>query len=328
MSAALVEAVGLTREYRRPRRPAIRALDGVDLAIRPGETLGLVGESGCGKSTLGRLLLRLDRPTAGSVRFEGRDLAACDAATLRSLRRRFQIVFQDPYPALNPRLTIGASVSEGLEVHRLAAGAKLRRRVGGLLEEVGLDPADADRYPHELSGGQRQRVGIARALAVEPVFLVCDEPVSALDVSVRAQILALLRRLQERHGLTMLFIAHDLAAVRQVAHRIAVMYLGRVVEEAEADRLVRHPLHPYTRALLSAVPDLDPARSRSRIVLEGDPAGGGVGAGGCAFAGRCWHPARDDRCRREAPMLRTVADTLVACHHAERDPMTTGVPAP
>jgi len=326
MSPPLVEARDLVKAYRtrgpfaRERR-TVRAVDGVSLDLAEGETVGLVGESGCGKSTLGRLLLRLDEPTAGTVRFEGVDLGAADRPTLRALRRRMQIIFQDPFSSLDPRLPVGDSVAEGLEIHRLARGEALRERVAALLTEVGLDPRDAGRYPHEFSGGQRQRIGIARALAVEPAFVVCDEPVSALDMSVRAQVLALLRRLQADRRLALLFIAHDLASVRQLAHRVAVMYLGRIVEEAPADAVVARPLHPYTRALLSAVPDPDPARARGRIILPGEPPRPGATLPACPFAPRCYHPAKDDRCLAERPVLRELQGARVACHHAALTPV-------
>ena len=297
----------------------IYAVNGVSLEVDAGETLALVGESGSGKSSFGRAVLRLYPPTSGSVTFEGQDLLGLDRRALRGVRRRMQIVFQDPYSSLNPRLTVGASVAEGLEIHRIVPKQEIRARVGALLEEVGLDPAMADRYPHEFSGGQRQRIGIARALAVEPAFLVCDEPVSALDVSVQAQVLNLFLELQRHRGLAYLFIAHDLAVVRQIAHRVAVMYLGRIVEQGDVETMVARPRHPYTVALLSAVPVPDPARQRMRIVLPGDPPSPTVLPQGCPFAGRCFHPAKNGRCTTERPELRLVDGREVACHYAELD---------
>jgi oligopeptide/dipeptide ABC transporter ATP-binding protein len=305
--------------------PPVRAVDGVSFELAPGETLALVGESGCGKSSVGRTILRLQEPTSGSAVFEGKELFALDRAELRRTRRRMQIIFQDPYSSLNPRRRIGDAVAEGIEIHRLARGAEIGRRVAALLQEVGLDPSYASRYPHEFSGGQRQRIGIARALAVEPTFIVCDEPVSALDVSVQAQVLNLLADLQRERGLSYLFIAHDLAVVRQLAHRIAVMYLGRIVEEGSADAVLGRPRHPYTVALLSAVPEPDPESRRTRIVLTGDVPSPSAPPPGCPFHPRCWHPRRDERCRQERPPLRPVGSTLAACHYAEDTPLPEGV---
>ncbi len=298
-------------------RPLVKAVDGVSFTVAPGETLGVVGESGSGKTTVGRTILRLEEPTAGAVRFEGVDLATLDAAALRAVRRRMQIVFQDPFASLNPRRPIGASVAEGLEIHQIVPPTDVADRVAALLAEVGLDPSYADRYPHEFSGGQRQRIGIARALAVEPQFIVCDEPVSGLDVSVQAQVLNLLLDLREQRGLAYLFIAHDLAVVRQVAHRIAVMYLGTIVEIGPARAVIATPRHPYTQALVSAVPDPDPAQRRERIVLTGEPPSPVAPPPGCPFAPRCFHPARDVRCDTERPALRERAGHAVACHHAD-----------
>ena len=297
----------------------VYAVNGVTLDVDAGETLALVGESGSGKTSFGRAILRLYPPTSGSVSFEGEDLLGLDRRALRDVRRRMQIVFQDPYSSLNPRLTVGDSVAEGLEIHRIVPKEEIRARVGALLEEVGLDPAMAGRYPHEFSGGQRQRIGIARALAVEPAFLVCDEPVSALDVSVQAQVLNLFLELQRHRGLAYLFIAHDLAVVRQIAHRVAVMYLGRIVEQGNVETVIRRPRHPYTVALLSAVPVPDPERQRMRIVLPGDPPSPTVLPQGCPFAGRCFHPAKNERCTTERPELRLVDHREVACHYAELD---------
>jgi oligopeptide/dipeptide ABC transporter ATP-binding protein len=299
----------------------VRAVDGVSFEVGRGETLALVGESGCGKSSVGRTILRLQEPTAGTAHFDGADVFALDRRELRRLRRRMQIIFQDPYSSLNPRMTIGAAVAEGIEIHRLATGAEVGRRVASLLAEVGLDPGYARRYPHEFSGGQRQRIGIARALAVEPAFIVCDEPVSALDVSVQAQVLNLLADLQRDRGLAYLFIAHDLAVVRQIAQRIAVMYLGRIVEEGATEELLARPHHPYTVALLSAVPEPDPAHRRSRIVLGGDLPSPSNPPPGCPFHTRCFHPLRSERCRTEVPPLRPVGGTVAACHYAESTPV-------
>jgi oligopeptide/dipeptide ABC transporter ATP-binding protein len=301
------------------RRP-VRAVEQVSFDVGRSETLALVGESGCGKSSVGRTILRLQEPTGGRATFDGTDIFALDRTALRRLRRRMQIIFQDPYGSLNPRMAVGAAVAEGIEIHGLARGAEVGRRVAGLLEEVGLDPGYARRYPHEFSGGQRQRIGIARALAVEPSFIVCDEPVSSLDVSVQAQVLNLLSDLQRIRGLSYLFIAHDLAVVRQIAHRVAVMYLGRIVELGPTESLLASPRHPYTVALLSAVPEPDPARRRSRIVLGGDLPSPSDPPGGCPFHTRCFHPARNERCRTELPRLRPVGATVAACHYAESTP--------
>ena len=300
--------------------PPVRAVDGVSFDVGRGETLALVGESGCGKSSVGRTVLRLQEPTGGEVRFEDVDVFGLDRTALRRLRRRMQIIFQDPYGSLNPRMTIGAAIAEGIEIHRLATGPEVGRRVGALLEEVGLDAGYGRRYPHEFSGGQRQRIGIARALAVEPSFIVCDEPVSALDVSVQARVLNLLADLQRDRGLSYLFIAHDLAVVRQIAQRAAVMYLGRIVEAGPTEALLAAPRHPYTVALLSAVPEPDPSRRRSRIVLSGDLPSPSNPPPGCPFHTRCFHPSRDVRCRTEVPMLRPVGATTAACHYAESTP--------
>jgi oligopeptide/dipeptide ABC transporter ATP-binding protein len=295
----------------------VRAVEGVSFEIARGETLALVGESGCGKTTVGRTVLRLQEPTSGQVRFDGLDVFALPSRELRALRRRMQIIFQDPYSSLNPRMTVGAAVAEGVEIHRLAARSEIPQRVAALLEEVGLDPASGSRYPHEFSGGQRQRIGIARALAVQPSFIVCDEPVSALDVSVQAQVLNLLVDLQQRRGLSYLFIAHDLAVVRQIADRVAVMYLGRIVETGPTEDVLSTPRHPYTRALLSAIPVPDPTGQRRRIILSGEPPSPAAPPPGCPFHPRCFHPKKNERCVGELPALRGVETVRVACHYAE-----------
>lgn len=321
MSEPLVAVRDLVVHYRRRgllarRAPAVRAVDGVSFEVAPGEALGLIGESGSGKSTVGRAILRLEPATSGAVRFAGQDLFAAPRAELRLLRRRMQIVFQDPGGALDPRMTAGRAVAEGMVVHRTVPADAIPARVAELLVEVGLDPGAADRLPHEFSGGQRQRLGIARALAVDPAFLVCDEPVSALDVSVRAQVVGLLADLQRRRGLALLFIAHDLAVVRQVAARTAVMYAGRIVETGATEDLLVEPRHPYTQALRSAVPVADPAPRPGRIVLAGEPPSPSAPPPGCPFHPRCFHPARDRRCTAERPELRAVGPVLAACHHA------------
>ncbi len=281
----------------------VKAVDGVSFDVFPGETLAIVGESGCGKSTTGRALLRLIEPTSGSVHYEGEDVLALGSADLRRLRRKMQIVFQDPFSSLNPRMSIGAIVREGLTIHKLAEGPTADARVRQLLEEVGLRSEYASRYPHEFSGGQRQRVGIARALSVEPRFIVCDEPVSALDVSVQAQVVNLLQDLQKDRGLAYLFIAHDLSVVEHIADRVAVMYLGRIMELAPTRELYDTPIMPYTQALLSAVPAPDPGVKRERILLAGDVPSPANPPSGCVFHPRCQHPMRDAACASIVPPL-------------------------
>ena len=329
MTAPLVQVRDLIKHYPGERpwlglgkpRAVVRAVDGVSFGIATGKTLGLVGESGSGKTTVARTLLRLTEPTGGSFLLEGEDVFALRAEPLRALRRRMQIVFQDPYSSLNPRMSVRQTLREPLQIHRLASRTERDGRVRSLLDEVGLDAELVDRYPHELSGGQRQRVGIARALSVEPRFLVCDEPVSALDVSVQAQVLNLLTDLQRKRGLTYLFIAHDLAVVKHIADDVAVMYLGRLVERASAATVYGLPRHPYTRSLLSAVPVPDPTAVQQRIVLQGDVPSPAHPPPGCAFHPRCPHPKKNDRCRTEVPALREVTPgQLVACHFAE-EPM-------
>jgi oligopeptide/dipeptide ABC transporter ATP-binding protein len=292
---------------------SVKAVSDVSLTIAAGETLGVVGESGSGKSTLGRLLLRLLEPTAGEVFFDGRRLADLSRAEMRRLRREMQIVFQDPYGSLDAHMRVGAIVAEGIEIHRLARGREKRERVVRLLEEVGLNAEHAERYPHEFSGGQRQRIGIARALAVGPRFLVLDEPVSALDVSVQAQVVNLLADLQQRHELTYLFVSHDLRVVGHLSHRIAVMYLGRIVELAPRDTLIDRPLHPYTRALLAAVPEPGEEAKPAVASVAGDPPSPLAPPSGCAFHPRC--PFAEERCVRERPELVAGAGGhAVACH--------------
>ncbi len=298
----------------------IRAVDGVSLEIKRGETLGLVGESGCGKSTVGRTILRLYDPVAGRIRFDGQDITTLSERQLRPLRRRMQMVFQDPYASLNPRHSVGRIIGEPMRAHRLASGRDIDRRVRELLQIVGLPPDAASRFPHEFSGGQRQRIGVARALSLNPDFIVADEPVSALDVSIQAQILNLLESLQTEFALTYLFIAHDLAVVRHISDRIAVMYLGTIVEVSPADELYRRPLHPYTIALLSAVPIPDPKveRRREAILLPGDLPSPANPPKACRFHTRCPF-VQPTRCRDEAPRLRELATGhTVACHWAEK----------
>ncbi|KGM30369.1 ABC transporter ATP-binding protein [Inquilinus limosus] len=324
----LVRAEGLTKTFQDggglsfgPARPAVRAVDEVSLEIRRGETLALVGESGCGKSTLGRLLLRLIEPSAGQVFVDGTELTGLSHGQMRAMRRQVQMIFQDPYGSLSPRRSIADIVAEPLEVFGLVRSRKERRdKVAELLRQVGLPPATMDRYPRQFSGGQRQRIGIARAISVDPAFIVADEPVSALDVSIQAQIVNLLQDLQEQKRLSYLFIAHDLAVVRHIADRVAVMYLGRIVETGPKAAVYGAPHHPYTQALLSAAPEPDPDRAQKRIILQGDVPSPSNVPSGCSFRTRC--PLAQEICARERPALAPVGDGhLAACHFAKANPI-------
>jgi len=302
----------------------VKAVDGITFEVRRGETLGLVGESGCGKSTTGRAMIRLREPTAGTVRFDGVDLGTLKSNALRKMRRRMQIIFQDPYGSLDPRMTVGSIISEPIDTHRLAHGQARKERIADLLRIVGLDPKYVSRYPHEFSGGQRQRIGVARALAVEPEFIVCDEPISALDVSIQAQVLNLLTDLREQLGLTYLFIAHDLSVVKHISDRVAVMYLGKIVEIGPPDIMYAAPGHPYTRALLSAVPVPDPEaeRRRKRVILTGDVPSPVNPPEGCRFHTRCWlyeRLGKPEQCRTIDPPIQVLqGDHGAACHFAEQ----------
>jgi oligopeptide/dipeptide ABC transporter ATP-binding protein len=317
----LLVAEGLAKHFPIGRDRAVRAVDGVSLSIRAGETLALVGESGCGKSTTGRLLIRLIEPSAGRVLFEGEDLVSLSPAALRARRRDMQIVFQDPYASLNPRLPVSEIIAEPIEVHRTVRGrAAVRDKVVELLEMVGLTAEHARRFPHQFSGGQRQRIGIARAIAVGPRLVVADEPVSALDVSIQSQVVNLMQDLQERLGIAYLFVAHDLAVVHHIADRVAVMYLGVIVETAPKHALFSAPHHPYTQSLLSAAPEPDPTARRARIILEGDVPSPLAIPPGCRFHTRC--PIAQEICRREVPPLRAVAPGHeAACHFARPFPI-------
>jgi oligopeptide/dipeptide ABC transporter ATP-binding protein len=317
VSQPLLRAERLVKHFK-----AVRAVDDISFELFPGETLALVGESGCGKSTTGRVLLRLIEPTSGRVWFREHDLFKLSMEKMRSLRREMQIIFQDPYGSLNPRMTVRDMLAEPLFLHKLKPGRE-RERVAELLRLVGLGPEHAGRYPHEFSGGQRQRIGIARALAVEPRLIVCDEPVSALDVSIQAQVINLLQDLQRRFGLTYLFIAHDLAVVKHIATRVAVMYLGKIVELADKRALFAEPRHPYTHALLSAIPVPDPSLKRKRVVLQGDVPSPYHPPSGCRFRTRCAY-ARE-RCTSEEPPLTAEQGHAVACHFwREIEPFTSG----
>ena len=322
MSATLLEVRDLQMHFPvkegvfQRARKVCRAVDGVSFTLRTGETIGLVGESGCGKSTLGKSIVRLNRPTAGTIRFDGVDLAPLSTKQLKAHRRNLQMIFQDPVESLNARHMVGEIISEPFLIHGIGDASWRRRKVLELLDKVGLPAGAAERYPFEFSGGQRQRIGIARAIALEPRLIICDEPVSALDVSIQSQVLNLLLDLQREMGLSYLFIAHNLAVVKHVSDRVAIMYLGRIVEFADADDVYRDPRHPYTRALISAIPEPNPQRVRERIVLSGDVPSPINPPSGCPFHTRCPHAT--ERCRAEQPALREVAGRTghtVACHY-------------
>ncbi|TJY42890.1 ATP-binding cassette domain-containing protein [Cohnella pontilimi] len=322
MSVPLIEVNHLHKDFHLGRGRTLKAVRDVGFSIRKGETLGLVGESGCGKSTVGRTLLRLYEPTAGEFLFEGQNVYSLSRAEMKAMRRDMQMIFQDPYASLNPRLTIGDSIGEALDVHQLVRSQKERKaRIGELLELVRLRADYANRYPHEFSGGQRQRIGIARALAVNPKFIICDEPISALDVSIQAQVINLLKDLQRKMGLTYLFIAHDLSVVKYISDRVAVMYLGKLVELADSETLYRDPLHPYTRALLSSVPIPDPdvEAHKDKVIIKGDLPSAINPPSGCPFRTRC--PLAQQICAEEMPPLAEHRPGhFAACHFAGADP--------
>src|ERR1700722_1703716 len=315
MKKILVEVQNLSKEFKIGNK-SFNAIQGLNLQIFSGETLGLVGESGCGKSTVGRTILRLQEPTSGKVFFDGINLSQLNKKEMKQMRRRMQIIFQDPYASLKPRMTVQDIVGEPLIIHRLFKGQDRKNRIEQLLNLVGLNTSHMSRFPHEFSGGQRQRIGIARALAVEPEFIICDEPISALDGSIQAQVVNLLKQFQEQMGLTYLFIAHDLSMIKYISDRVAVMYLGQLMELAPAGALYQDPLHPYTQALLSAIPIPDPAieKKRQRIVLQGEVPNPLIPPSGCPFSGRC--PLATDLCRKIAPIWREVKpDHFAACHY-------------